>query len=149
MKGTKLNSNNNINAKSAFYEQSFHKIYTSGKKESLWDLSIDWQRITTEKIPENLKQKAYELSILSSQVEQIGMFNAAELLKQCQNYNLQMAIAQTVMDEARHMEVFTKYAYLSSGLIPNKLPVDNELSNHFNVCMWNNQAVNLMPIPAI
>ncbi len=120
-------------AKRESYEQSFYKIYMSGKEDSLWDLRINWQRIITEQMPDNLKRKAYELSILSSQVEQIGMFNAAELLKQCQNYNLQMAIAQTVMDEARHMEVFTKYAYLTSGVVPNKLPTDNELGNHFSL----------------
>ena len=114
------------------FDNPFARIYQKGKRDSLWDLEIDWNRAHQEKMSPKLEEAAYHVSSMSSHVEQVGMLNAAILLQNCTSFSLRLALGQAIMDEARHAEVFTKYAYLRGGKILTNGSDADELNDHFS-----------------
>ncbi|WP_068082247.1 hypothetical protein [Polycladidibacter stylochi] len=110
----------------------FSKIYQQGKKLGDWNQKIDWTRLHSEKMPDDLRKKSVFVSKSSSYVEQIGMANAALLLQRCEDINLKLGLAQAVNDEARHAEVFLRYAQELGAEIPPLETIQDELTPHFD-----------------
>ena len=108
------------------------RLYNKGKKEGSWEKEVDWTRLETESMDSMLLKKSVTVARSSSHVEQIGMVNAALLLQRCKDFNLKMGLAQAVNDEARHAEVFLRYAQHFDGPIPSAGAAADELTDHFD-----------------
>lgn len=115
-----------------FEDHEIIRIYNKGKLDGCWDTTIDWTRLSTEKMEEDIKRKSVAVATSSSHVEQIGMANAALLLQRCTDFNLKLGLAQAVNDEARHAEVFLRYAQYHDGPIQAAGAAADELTDHFN-----------------
>ncbi|MDC9589964.1 ferritin-like domain-containing protein [Xenorhabdus sp. XENO-10] len=59
------------------------------------------------------------------------MENAAELLLQSNDFSLKIGLAQAVNDEARHSELFAKYAILANGKIKDLSKTRDIYIEHF------------------
>jgi len=117
-----------------FYDETSNtiRIYERGKSAGSWEMNIDWNRLETENMPNELKTSSLRVATSSSHVEQIGMANAALLLCRCDDFNLKLGLAQAVMDEARHAEIFLRYAQAINGPVPAIGSAADELTDHFN-----------------
>jgi len=100
-----------------FLEDKHYALYEKGKTKQTWDTGLDWCKAGNDDIPDELKEDAVTVASLSSHVELIGMENAAELMLQATDFSLKIALAQAVNDEARHAELFSRYALLANGSI--------------------------------
>ncbi|MFD3249199.1 ferritin-like domain-containing protein [Rahnella aquatilis] len=100
-----------------FLEDKHYNLYVKGKSKQTWDVDLDWSRAANDDFPEEFKNDAIIVASLSAHVELIGMENAAELMLQATDFSLKIGLAQAVNDEARHAELFSRYAILANGSI--------------------------------
>ncbi|QZE31359.1 ferritin-like domain-containing protein [Pantoea ananatis] len=100
-----------------FLDDKHYALYVKGKTKQTWDINLDWQRAVNDDYPEHLKEDAVTVASLSAHVELIGMENAAELMLQATDFALKIGLAQAVNDEARHAELFSRYAIIANGYI--------------------------------
>ncbi|MFB6328566.1 ferritin-like domain-containing protein [Pantoea deleyi] len=100
-----------------FLNDKHYALYVKGKTKQTWDIHLDWQKAVNDDYPEHLKEDAVTVASLSAHVELIGMENAAELMLQATDFSLKIGLAQAVNDEARHAELFSRYAIAANGSI--------------------------------
>jgi len=100
-----------------FLDDKHYALYVKGKTKQTWDIHLDWQKAVNDDYPEHLKEDAVTVASLSAHVELIGMENAAELMLQATDFSLKIGLAQAVNDEARHAELFSRYAIAANGSI--------------------------------
>ncbi|WNK51667.1 ferritin-like domain-containing protein (plasmid) [Pantoea agglomerans] len=100
-----------------FLNDKHYALYVKGKTKQTWDINLDWQKAVNDDYPEHLKEDAVTVASLSAHVELIGMENAAELMLQATDFSLKIGLAQAVNDEARHAELFSRYAIAANGSI--------------------------------
>ncbi|EBG5190061.1 ferritin-like domain-containing protein [Salmonella enterica subsp. enterica] len=100
-----------------FLEDKHYALYQKGKTKQTWDIGLDWGKAGNDDFPNDLKEDAVTVTSLSSHVELIGMEHAAELMLQATDFSLKIGLAQAVNDEARHAELFSRYAILANGHI--------------------------------
>ncbi|MDC9581488.1 ferritin-like domain-containing protein [Xenorhabdus sp. PR6a] len=100
-----------------FLDDKHYGLYVKGKSKQTWDVNLDWSRAINDSFPNELKKDAIIVASLSAHVELIGMENAAELMLQSTDFSLKIGLAQAVNDEARHAELFSRYAIMANGEI--------------------------------
>ncbi|MEQ1964773.1 ferritin-like domain-containing protein [Xenorhabdus khoisanae] len=100
-----------------FLADKHYDLYLKGKTKQTWDCNLDWELAANDLLSDNLHEAAVTVASLSAHVELLGMENAAELMLQTNDFALKMGLAQAVNDEARHSELFAKYAILANGAI--------------------------------
>lgn len=114
-----------------FLDDPHYKLYLKGKAQSHWDECLDWSMAQNDLISEELKTYAIDIASMSAHVEILGMQNAAELLSECEDFALKIALGQAVNDEARHAELFAKYAILSNGEVRDCSKTQELYDEHF------------------
>lgn len=114
-----------------FLNDKHYDIYQKGKSRQIWDCSLDWDLALNDRLPERLRDTAISVASLSAHVELLGMENAAELLLQTDDFALKIGLAQAVNDEARHSELFSKYAILANGNIKDLSRTRELYMEHF------------------
>lgn len=115
----------------SFLDTNHYKLYQKGKLSGLWDSNIDWSDAANDNLPERLKSFAVDVASMSAQVEVLGMRNAAQLLLRCDDFALRIGLGQAVNDEARHAELFAKYAILASGAVRDFTKTRDAYEEHF------------------
>ncbi|POT24499.1 hypothetical protein C3433_23925 [Citrobacter freundii] len=115
-----------------FLSDRHYDLYVKGKTKQTWDESLRWEMAVNDNIPERLKSDAITVASLSAHVELLGMENAAELLLQTDDFSLKLGLAQAVNDEARHAELFSKYAILANGAIRDLSKTRELYIEHFH-----------------
>jgi 1,2-phenylacetyl-CoA epoxidase catalytic subunit len=100
-----------------FLQDRHYDLYMTGKRKQTWDADLNWEMAKNDNIPNHLCEDAIIVASLSSHVELLGMENAADLLLQADDFSLKLSLGQAVNDEARHAELFSKYAILANGKI--------------------------------
>lgn len=116
----------------SFLEDTHYQTYLKGKSQALWDSGLDWSMASDDLVPEHLKRLAVDIASMSAHVEVLGMQNAAELLAKCEDFSLKIGLGQAVNDEARHAELFAKYALLANGAISDCSKTQELYDNHFD-----------------
>ncbi|MEK9499213.1 ferritin-like domain-containing protein [Photorhabdus sp. P32] len=114
-----------------FINAKHYDLYLKGKTKQTWDSNLNWNLAGRDLIPESLYETAIVVASLSVHVEILGMQNAAELLLQCGDFSLKIGLAQAVNDEARHSELFAKYAILANGSIKDLPKTRDIYIEHF------------------
>ncbi|WP_353500391.1 hypothetical protein [Vibrio chaetopteri] len=115
----------------SFLSDPHYKVYLKGKENIGWDRGLDWSLARNDRVPEGLHSFAIEVASMSAHVEVLGMQNAAELLAECSNFALKLGLGQAVNDEARHAELFAKYALLAGGDIRDCSKTQEVYDQHF------------------
>jgi hypothetical protein len=115
----------------SFLETNHYKLYLKGKLGASWDTDLDWSVAANDNLPERLKSTAVDVASMSAQVEVLGMRNAAQLLIRCDDFALRIGLGQAVSDEARHAELFAKYALLANGTVRDFTKTRDKYEEHF------------------
>ncbi|KZQ38027.1 hypothetical protein A3N57_03005 [Enterobacter cloacae subsp. dissolvens] len=115
-----------------FLSDRHYDLYVKGKTKQTWDASLNWSLAKNDNIPERLREDAITIASLSAHVELLGMENAAELLLQTDDFSLKLGLAQAVNDEARHSELFSRYAILANGSIRDLSKTRELYIEHFH-----------------
>ncbi|MGJ0580575.1 hypothetical protein ACR71G_21635 [Xenorhabdus bovienii] len=114
-----------------FLNDKHYALYQVGKPRQTWDCELNWKLVANDLIPERLRDTAVTVASLSDNVEILGMENAAGLLLQSNDFFLKIGLAQAVNDEARHSELFAKYAILANGKIKDLSRTRDIYLEHF------------------
>ncbi|CAM4014885.1 ferritin-like domain-containing protein [Xenorhabdus thuongxuanensis] len=114
-----------------FLNDKHYVLYQKGKPRQTWDCELNWELAANDLIPTHLHDTAVTVASLSAHVEILGMENAAELLLQSNDFSLKIGLAQAVNDEARHSELFAKYAILANGNIKDLSRTRDIYIEHF------------------
>ncbi|MCU5771754.1 ferritin-like domain-containing protein [Erwiniaceae bacterium BAC15a-03b] len=115
-----------------FVNDKHYGLYLKGKSKQTWDYGLDWDLASDDLLTDELRETAIVVASLSAHVEILGMQNAAELLIQCDDFSLKIGLAQAVNDEARHAELFAKYAILANGSIKDLSRTRDVFNAHFS-----------------
>lgn len=115
-----------------FLNEPHYQTYLKGKECSYWDKDLNWDMARNDNLNEDLKSLAVDVASMSAHVEILGMQNAAELLSQCSDFALKISLGQAVNDEARHAELFAKYATIANGYIKDFSKTQEVYDEHFN-----------------
>lgn len=115
-----------------FLNNNYYGLYSKGKSNVSWDSELDWSLAGNDVLPEYLKSIAIDVASMSAHVEILGMQNAAELLVKCSDFSLKIGLGQAVNDEARHAELFAKYALLANGRIRDFTKTKDIYDSHFD-----------------
>ncbi|HEX6288849.1 MAG TPA: hypothetical protein VFZ66_06635 [Herpetosiphonaceae bacterium] len=98
-------------------KRSAFRIYEKARRVAHWNpkTDIDFERPTT--ISAERQELAWHLASQSVYAEQVGMMQAARLLNEVDDIAIRYCLATAVSDEAKHSEVFTRYAMIRGGVV--------------------------------
>lgn len=102
-------------AKEHFFSEPAYRYYDQARKSSGWEREVNWNNIGG--MPLEKSDGAWQLASQSSYAEQVGMIIAARLLCNADDYSVRLYLASAVQDEARHIEVFSRYALRMRGYV--------------------------------
>jgi hypothetical protein len=107
-------------------KRSAFRIYEKARRVAHWNprTDIDFERPTT--ISAERQELAWHLASQSVYAEQVGMMQAARLLTEVDDIAIRYCLATAVSDEAKHSEVFARYAMIRGGVVAP----DREHVNH-------------------
>ena len=101
--------------KEQFISEPIYQYYDQAKKSFGWEMTIDWDSSDWQSSEQ--ADYAWRLASQSSYAEQLGMIIAARLLCDATDYTVRLYLASAVQDEARHIEVFSRYALKLRGYV--------------------------------
>lgn len=106
-----------INRKIDVWAENLTELYEKAKAEQ-WNASTDipWNNLT--KLPEDIERAVCQLMTFLAENEYIALYLPAKFLPRINPYynEVLLYLSTQVVDEARHVEVFTKRALLGAGL---------------------------------
>ena len=87
------------------------RLYEKARRASLWNAKTDipWERAISLK-GDDRQEKAWIVASQSVYAEQAGLLTAARLLNETDDVAIRLCLATAVSDEAKHSEVFARYA---------------------------------------
>lgn len=94
------------------------KLYERARANSLWrpDTDIDWE--SPSRLSDDRKELAVQLACTGTFTEEIGLVVCARLVERTEDLPARYALALQMTDEAKHSEVFTRYAHRVYGTPP-------------------------------
>jgi len=113
------------------FSAPIYEIYNSGKRMGAWEYALDWESLPAGEEDDPDDDPRWVATSLSAHVEQIGLWTAAMLLQKANDFPIRLALAQAAADEARHAEVFAKYAIHLYGYIDEVQDDFGNLIRHF------------------
>lgn len=101
---------------SAYFSDGSLREYEQARNSQQWRVrDLSWK--ASSALGEELTELAWRLAAHSMYAEQTGLLVSAMLVKECPYLPVRMALATAVSDEARHVEVFARYAEERGGLL--------------------------------
>jgi hypothetical protein len=97
------------------------RLYESARDHGTWDArrDIDWTRPTV--LQGQKEELAWGVASQAVYAEQVGLTTAAALLEGAEDLETRLCLAIQCSDEAKHSEVFARYALRSGGSIERPL----------------------------
>jgi hypothetical protein len=110
---------------------SFH-LYEGARRVPQWNpkTDIDWNRRTI--LPEHQHELVWWMASQGCYAEQTGLVMASKLLAEADDLPARLCLATAVSDEAKHAEVFARYALLLGNAISPPDTYVNEMFNSLN-----------------
>jgi hypothetical protein len=100
----------------AYFSDGSLREYEHARNSQQWKASdLPWGAAST--LSEVRAESAWNLAAHSMYAEQTGLLVSAMLVEECPFLPVRLALATAVSDEARHVEVFARYAQERGGLI--------------------------------
>ena len=109
-------------------------MYDQSRRLGDWSVDLDWVDHRHQRLPHHLRDEAWNIASQSSYAEQLGMTTAAQLLLESPSYSLRLALSRAIADEARHSEVFSKYALAARGRIAKPAKDMEQVTDAFRKC---------------
>jgi hypothetical protein len=87
------------------------KLYEAARARSVWrpDSDIDWGMEST--LSDDMQALGYELACTGTYTEELGLLTCSRLVTELDDLPGRYALALQMTDEAKHSEVFTRYAH--------------------------------------
>lgn len=111
--------------------QNRFKDYDLARTKGLWNprTDIDWAHVYPTNFSRDLLEKSWVITSEECAVEEVGMVVAAQLLREIDDPGIRYSLATQVSDEAKHSEVFARYAIAIGGTLYNYPPEPQSLAN--------------------
>ncbi len=107
-------------------KSSAFRIYEKARRVAHWNPKTDIDFDKTLIVSQDRQELAWRIASQSVYTEEVGMMAAARLLTEVDDLPIRYCLAVAVSDEAKHSEVFARYALVRGGTIaPDGEPVNN------------------------
>jgi len=114
----------------ATLEEPVFDLYMRAREgQALWNAATDlpWDRPIT--LTGSRLEIGWAVASQSVYAEQAGLLTAAQLLDDSDDMSMRLVLATAVSDEARHAEVFARYALLTGGSVAPPFEAIEDLWN--------------------